>query len=158
MRMRSVLTHTGEALFEGFLIALLVVGLMVGTTFAGKGDSGTKGGGKPSGGGSVTLTIHYVDDIAPANTPNLGDTISFDFQQSITTEPFLDLTCSQGGTVVYGATTGYFDSYAWPWTKNMKLGSQMWTTGDAQCTAVLYMFYGGGKKQTLGTLRFTALG
>jgi hypothetical protein len=157
MRTRSVLTHAGEALFEGFLIALLVVGLMVGSTFAAKNTSG-KGGGKPSGGGTVTLAIHYVDDLAPTNAPNWGDTISFDFQQSATTEPFLDLTCSQGGTVVYGATTGYFDSYAWPWTKDMKLGSQMWTSGDASCTAQLYMFYGGGRKQVLGTLQFTAYG
>jgi hypothetical protein len=158
MRIGSVLTHAGEALFEGFLIALLVVGLMVGTTFAAKNTGGNTAGGKPTSGGSVTLTINYVDDIAPLNTPNLGDTISFDFQQTATTQPFLDLTCSQGGTVVYGATTGYFDSYSWPWTKDMKLGSQMWTSGDANCVAQLYMFYGGGKKQVLGTLKFTALG
>ena len=44
MRMRSVFSHTAQAVAEGALIALLVVGLAAGTTFAGKG------GGKPGGG------------------------------------------------------------------------------------------------------------
>jgi hypothetical protein len=38
----------------------------------------------------------------------------------------------------------------------MNLASQTWTGGDAACTATLYMFYGGGKKQTLAKLLFTA--
>ena len=36
MRIRSVLTHSGQAVLEGALIAMLVVGLMAGTAFAGK--------------------------------------------------------------------------------------------------------------------------
>jgi hypothetical protein len=90
--------------------------------------------------------------------PNLGDTVTFDVSTTATTQPYVDLTCSQNGVIVYGATAGWFESYPWPWTREMPLGSQMWTVGDAACTATLYMFYGGGKKQTLATLRFTAYG
>ncbi len=45
MRVKSVLTHVTQAVAEGALIALLVVGLIAGTAFAGKGGSGTTGGG-----------------------------------------------------------------------------------------------------------------
>ena len=47
MRMRSVLSHTAQAVAEGALIALLVVGLAAGTTFAGKGGGEPGGGGQP---------------------------------------------------------------------------------------------------------------
>jgi hypothetical protein len=49
MRIGSVLTHVGEALFEGLLLSLLVVALIVGTAFAaGKGGGGTTSGGSGS--------------------------------------------------------------------------------------------------------------
>jgi hypothetical protein len=51
MRIRSVLKHSAQALAEGSLIALLVVGLMAGSVFAAKGGNG----GKPGGGGGATL-------------------------------------------------------------------------------------------------------
>src|SRR5437870_6040815 len=51
MRIRSVVSHGLQAVAEGALIALLVVGLMAGTTFAAKNTSG--GHGKPSGGGTT---------------------------------------------------------------------------------------------------------
>jgi hypothetical protein len=54
--MRSVLTHSALAVVEGALIALLVVGMMAGTTFAAKNTAG--GHGKPGGGGSAgTATL-----------------------------------------------------------------------------------------------------
>ena len=139
-------------------IAALALALaLVPVAFAAKGG----GGGKPGGGGTVgtsslSLKVPLVYDANGDGVPNWGDTVTFNVSTTATTEPFLDLTCYQNGVAVYGATTGYFDSYAWPWTRDMKLGSQMWTGGNASCTAVLYMFYGGGKKQTLAKLTFTA--
>ena len=39
MRIGSVLKHSGQAVLEGALIAMLVVGLMAGTAFAAKPSS-----------------------------------------------------------------------------------------------------------------------
>jgi hypothetical protein len=64
MRIGSVLTHAGEALFEGFLIALLVVGLMVGTTFAARGGGG--GHQKPGSGSNGTATVSVAPNPVPA--------------------------------------------------------------------------------------------
>jgi hypothetical protein len=59
--------------------------------------------------------------------------------------------------VVYGASTGYYASYPWPWTQNMTLSSQMWTGGSASCTAVLQA-YSGTSVTTLGSLNFSVAG
>jgi hypothetical protein len=66
MRIRSVLNHSVQAVLEGALIAMLVVGLMAGTALAGKsggGGGGHGGGGKPGG----TLTAQAV--VAPNPVP-----------------------------------------------------------------------------------------
>jgi hypothetical protein len=42
--------------------------------------------------------------------------------------------------VVYSATSGFYASYPWPWTRNMTLKSQAWSGGAASCTARLYFF------------------
>jgi hypothetical protein len=57
MRIRSVLKHSAQALAEGSLIALLVVGLMAGSVFAAKGGNG----GKPGGGGGTTSGTCWVN-------------------------------------------------------------------------------------------------
>ena len=51
-RARRVFDHSWKALLEGALISLMVVGLIAGTAFAGKGNAGTSGGGK------TTTTAH----------------------------------------------------------------------------------------------------
>ena len=72
MRLRSVLTHSAQAVAEGALIALLVVGLAAGTTFAAKGGGGgggTGGHGKPGGGGSAgTATLVVSPNPVPASS------------------------------------------------------------------------------------------
>jgi hypothetical protein len=45
MRIGSVLKHSGQAVLEGALIAMLVVGLMAGTTFAAKPVPTSSGSG-----------------------------------------------------------------------------------------------------------------
>jgi hypothetical protein len=58
VRIRSVLSHSTQALIEGALISLLVVGLMAGTAFASKPTSSGSGGHKGGGGGSAgTATL-----------------------------------------------------------------------------------------------------
>jgi len=118
--------------------------------FAGKGHHG---GGTTGGTGTGSLTLKMVTDLKLNGVPNWGDTITFVVSTSATTEPHVNLSCSQNGVAVYGASTGYYASYPWPWTQNMTLSSQSWAGGAADCTAVLQA-YTGTSVTTLGTLSF----
>jgi hypothetical protein len=53
--MRRILKHAGGAVLEGSLVALLLVGLIAGSAFAGK-----PGGGSTSGGGSCSVNPNPV--------------------------------------------------------------------------------------------------
>ncbi len=99
------------------------------------GNGGPKG--KPSG-GSGSLTLVMVNDVNGNGLPNWGDSVRFNVSTTATTEPHVSLTCSQNGEVVYGASTGYYASYPWPWTQVMKLSSNSWQGGAASCVAKLY--------------------
>ena len=115
------------------------------------------GGGKPGGGtgGTGGLTLVMVTDANGNAAPNWGDQVTFNVSTTATTEPHVDLTCSQNGTVVLGATTGFYASYPWPWTQIMTLSSPSWTAGAADCTATLY-YFSGSRNTVLSTVRFTA--
>jgi hypothetical protein len=117
------------------------------------GGGGPKG--KPSGGGSGSLTLVMVSDANGNGSPNWGDSVKFDVSTTATTQPNVSLTCSQNGVVVYGATTGYYASYPWPWTQTMKLSSNMWQGGAASCVAKLYYFTGTSQTD-LSSISFTA--
>src|SRR5262245_14661198 len=114
MRIRSVLTHSGEALFEGFLIALLVVGLMVGTTLAGGKGGGGGGHSKPGGGGTtggsgtISLVTPPVVDNNGNGAPNYHDVVRFNVSTGSTTTPYVNLYCYQNGKFVAGGAEGYF--------------------------------------------------
>jgi hypothetical protein len=157
----SRIKRLAAAALEASLITALTFGLIAGTAFAAKGGGGGgggkggHGGGGATTGGSGTLTLRMVSDADGNGAPNWGDTIRFDVSTSATTEPHVSLTCSQGGTVVYSANTGYYASYPWPWTNDMSLASQSWTGGAASCTAVLQA-YSGTSVSTLGSLSFSA--
>src|SRR5207249_591817 len=112
---------------------------------------GGKGGGGTTGTTNSSLTLVMVTDNNGNSAPNWGDTVTFSVSTTATTEPHVQLACSQGGATVYSAEAGFYDGYLWPWNRNMTLSSYLWTGGAADCTAVLY--YGGG---TLSTLKFTA--
>jgi hypothetical protein len=146
--MNRLIKHASGAVLEGSLVALLVVGLMAGTAFAGKGG----GGGKPGGGSTGTTgnSIAIVNS-DPDGIVNHGDTITF----AVTTaasRPFVSLKCTVGGTLVYTASAGYFADY--PWTRDFILSSNSWTSGGADCTARLYSTTDGVKTTTLATKTF----
>jgi hypothetical protein len=86
--------------------------------------------------------------------PNWGDTVTFNVSTTATTEPTVSLSCSQSGVVVYGATSGFYEGYPWPWTKYMTLSSGAWTGGAANCTATL--FPASNRSTILATLTFNA--
>jgi hypothetical protein len=65
---RRVFGHSWQALLEGALISLLVVGLMAGTAFAGKGGQSTGGGKGHHAGGTLTATVRVSPNPVPANS------------------------------------------------------------------------------------------
>lgn len=119
------------------------------------GGGGKGGGGTTTTGGGGSLSLVLVTDNNGNGAPNWGDVVTFNISQTATTEPHVDLTCTQNGTVVLGATSGFYASYPWPWTQNMTLSSTSWTSGAANCTATLY-YFAGTKNVVLATLNFTA--
>jgi hypothetical protein len=70
VRIRSVFSHSAQAIAEGALISLLVVGLMAGTAFAARPAAGTGGHGHKGGGGS-TGTATLV--VSPNPVPSYSD-------------------------------------------------------------------------------------
>ena len=111
---------------------------------------GGGGGHKPRpSAGSVTLVLVNSSD----GVPHWGQQVTFNVSTAATTEPHVNVTCSQGGVVVYGTTTGYFAAYPWPWTQVMTLSSTDWSSGAADCVATLW-YASGANMVTLGTMSF----
>ena len=139
MRIKSIFSHSAQAVAEGALVSLLVVGLLAGTAFAAKGGGGGGGHGKPGAGstGSSTIAVVMVNDVNGDGLPNWGDTITFSISTTATSYPYVDLTCYQGGALVAGGSAGFYPSYPWPGSQNMPLKSPSWTSGAASCNAVL---------------------
>jgi hypothetical protein len=148
--MRRTLGHAS-------LLALLTAGALVlaPAAYAAKASGAGGKGGKPSGGGSSTLTFVMVNDQNANGAPNWGDSIRFEPSTTATSEPHVSVQCSQAGTVVYTAQTGYYASYPWPWTQTFTLSSGAWTSGAADCAARLYSLSNSGASTTLATMSFT---
>jgi hypothetical protein len=117
--------------------ALILVLVLVPAAFAAKGGGGGGKGGKPGSGGTSSLSVVMVTDLNANGLPNWGDTITFNVSTTATTAPYVELTCSQGGSVVYSAWAGFYDGYLWPEQRLMPLWSPSWTGGAADCKAVL---------------------
>jgi hypothetical protein len=120
------------------------------TTLA-KGSGGHKGGGTTTtGGGSVGIVM--VTDLNGDGLPNRTETITYNVS---TTAPYptVDLSCSQNGSLVLSATTGFYDGYPWPSTHNTMLESWSWTSGAADCTVTLHS---SGSSTILAQVKFTA--
>jgi len=148
MRTRAVIIHILQALAEGALIALLVVGLMAGTAFA------AKGGGKPAAGSSTNLQWYMVHDLNGNRSPDYGDDISFTFSTT-TAHPEVGLRCYQGYNWVYDGYVLYWDS-AWASLPYFTLSSMNWDSAlSASCTARLFYYNRRGLEQVLGTQTFT---
>jgi hypothetical protein len=155
-----VARHGAGALVKAAVVAAVVAALLfalapafgpandlagTGTALAAKGGGkggggggGGKGGGpKGGGGGTSTLTVVMVEDRNGDGSPNWNDTITFEISTTATTQPYVTLTCSQNGTVVYSAWAGFYPEYPWPGSQLMPLYSPSWMGGAADCTAVL---------------------
>jgi len=149
-----MVTRNTPAARIAFIAALLVLALaLVPVAVAGKGSGGGgggKGGGKGGGGGGSTstssLAVVMVSDANGNGLPNWGDTITFTVSTTATSQPYVEVTCSQNGTVVYSAWAGFYDAYLWPGQRLMPLSSPAWMGGAADCTATL--------NTSLATLKF----
>jgi hypothetical protein len=147
MRIRSVLSHSTQAILEGALIATLVVGLMAGTAFAGRGS-----GGKPGGGGG-TLPLVMVTDANINGAPNYRDDITFDVPSGSTNDLTVGVRCWQGTNFVYDGYVGYYVG-AW-FDPYFTLDGMYWnSTLDASCTARLFYYSNRGTERIVNTTAF----
>ena len=120
-----------------------------------RGGGGGKGGGGSTGDGSSSVKLRIVTDSNANGLPNWGDRVTFDISTTATTQPHVDLTCYQNGTVVLGATAGFYEGYPWPWTQVMTLSSPSWRSDGANCTAILY-YFSGSRNTVIASTSFTA--
>ena len=107
---------------------------------------------KPAGGSSSSgSSLSVVVETGPDQTPNFGETITFNVTSTVY-KKWVDLFCYQNGTFVYSSTSGFFPEY--PWAPDYTLSSAYWTGGAASCNARLYTQNNNGKQTTLATLTF----
>jgi hypothetical protein len=150
MRITSASKHAGQAVLEGALVSLLVVGLMAGTAFAGRGGGGKGGGGATSGGGTISLSSPITNDKNGNGLPNWGDIVQFDIATTATSTPYVNLKCYQGGVLVAEGWRGYFEGSLDYRTFGLYGGG--WMSGAADCTAYLDAPTSrGGMKQLAST-------
>jgi hypothetical protein len=131
MRIRSILVHVVQAFTEGALIALLVVGLIAGTAFAGNG------GGPNKSSSSISLVMVGTSGVTTSTSdPSYGDTVTFNVSTTATTQPYVHLKCFQSGTLVLEAWQAWFEGGLG--TRTFPLGTTpAWQGGAADCTAYL---------------------
>jgi hypothetical protein len=102
-----------------------------GSAFAAKGGTGGKPSRGTAGGGSISLVVENSAD----GLPHWGGQVTFTISTTATTQPWVELKCSQNGTVVAQGFDGFFAGSLT--TENFGLYSPQWTSGAADCTAVL---------------------
>lgn len=128
-------------------LSLVAVLVFASTALAGNGNG-------PNKSSSLNLVIVSSSTAsatsASATQPVYGDTVTFDVSTTATEKPFVQLTCSQNGTMVYSSSAGFF---ADPWSRNFILSSQSWTGGAADCTATLF-YWDGHRFRDLASLPF----
>jgi hypothetical protein len=106
-------------------------------------------GGK--GGGTSTISgPAMINDLNSDGLANWGDHITFNVT-TLATYPYVNLTCYSNGAAVLTQTAGFWPDYVWGQTYALENGT--WTSGAADCTAVLYS-QSSKKPQTLATLNF----
>lgn len=143
---RSLITPgSARRVASASLVAVLAVGLLAGTAFAGKGGS------KPSGGGS-TVALRLLD--GTDGVANRGERAAFVVSTTATDRPFVGVRCYQAGAFIYDGYTGYFPTYMYdPW---VTLDSPYWDpAAPADCTARLFYYNRRGGQVVLATTSFT---
>jgi hypothetical protein len=135
MRITSALSHGAQALLEGLLVALLVVGLMAGTAFA----------GKPSAGGGTTGAFRVDDGVfAGRTTAHQGGSGTW-----------VHATCYQDGGLVFEQYAQYGADH----TASLLLGpTPNWSGGAASCRAEEGSWRRGTQWRASATTTFNVAG
>ena len=147
--MRTLTSRFAGAALEAALISLIILGLIAVPALAAKGGRDGGGGGKPSG-GDAGGTISMVPMDSTDGVAHYGQRVTFDFETTATDSPFVQVRCSQAGTVVYQDTQGYFPT---------AMGDQWfvlgftpaWQSGAADCTGNLMKYTRRGMQQLAST-------
>jgi hypothetical protein len=109
-------------------------------------------GGKHSSGSSYTGSFSLVLLNSTDGLPHYGQQVTFKVTSNAPYY-FVELDCSQNGTVVYQQTAGFYPGYAF--SQVYTLQSAAWTGGAAACNAQLYSSNSDGtNKQVLSTMSF----
>jgi hypothetical protein len=147
MRIKSIFVHGLQAVAEGGLVALMIVGLMAGTAFA------SNGGGPIKSSSSISLVVLGASSGTTSATsdPQYGGQVTFDISTTATAYPFVNLKCYQNGTLVAEGWAGFFDGALG--NQAFGLYSPQWTGGAADCTANLDM-KSNAKWKVLATTSF----
>jgi hypothetical protein len=147
MPLKSSPTRIGTRVVQATLIASLAVGLTAGSVFAGKG-----GGGKPTGGGTISAP-QMLSDANGNGLPNYMDSITFTVSTTATDKPMVGLRCWQGTNFVHD---GYIALYDASWLKkHFTLGGSYWNSAlDATCTARLFYYDNRSRERLLATTDF----
>jgi hypothetical protein len=119
-------------------------------------DAAKSGGGGGGGGKHTTTTYTGSFSLVLLNStdglPHWGQQVTFNVTSNAPYY-FVELDCSQNGTVVYQQSAGFYPGYAFSQTYTLK--SAAWTGGAASCSAQLYSSNSdGSNKQVLSTMSF----
>jgi hypothetical protein len=133
----SRVKRVAAATLEASLVVALTFGLIAGSAFAAKGGEkgkpggggGNGGGGNTGGSGTLSAPVNLTDSVL-----SHGDRIRFDVTSSVA-EPWVRLSCYQGGALVAQGSEGYFERSLDDGV--FGLYSPMWASGAADCTAKL---------------------
>jgi hypothetical protein len=135
---RRLFVHSWQALIEGALVSLLVVGLVAGTAFAGKGRTTTP----PS------LDLVMVTDVSTSGT-SYGDTITFR-SDTTATGAEVGLRCYQGSNFVFDGYVSLYESWL---GKELTLESTKWDrSSPADCYARLFTYNRKNQQVVMATL------
>jgi hypothetical protein len=115
-----------------------------------------KGGGKPSGGGTTgggTISLEVLTSPGDG-LPHVMYKVTFNVSTTATQYPWVTVNCySPSGAWVYHASNGIFPTSL---NQVFTLGSNTWTSGDADCTAWLQNWDNYQKHGTITNLASTS--
>jgi hypothetical protein len=129
---------------------VVLAAALVPAALAGKGGI-HGGGGNPTGDGTIDLVLLDSSD----GLAHWGQQVTYTVSTTETEYPYVSTTCYQDTTLVLSTSAGFYASYAWPSAQVVPLQTQVWTGGDADCTAKLYSM-DSGSQTILSTLSFHA--
>ena len=100
----------------------------------------------------VPLSTAALSATASTSGVPFGSQVTFNVSTTATSFPWVEVRCSQGKTLVYAQTMGFFSSF---YTAPVyQLGpTASWSSGAAACTATLFS-YESARRHDLATTAF----